>query len=159
MDVYQKTEEQDLRLLQWWQHLIETKELESTYTAEARCLSKFYKLFDSPRVCAFGADAHGIYMAFTLEPLLNVAYCSLWVKENYRTHKAVYKEVKLCYEKALENYPVLVGITRHEHLLAEHVKWGYTVVGQIPHMIDGQTAWIVTLTRDGFDAAMATRKG
>jgi hypothetical protein len=50
----------------------------------------------------------------------------------------------------LVSFPVLIGVTKQANLLPIHRKVGYTVLGPVPHLFDGQEATIMYLTRRAF---------
>lgn len=150
--------EHDLLLLQWWEKLFKSGELQTTYGSGAESLGTFYELFRAPKLALMDADEEGIFFCMSLEPFMSGAAATLWIRDDKRRSIDLLKTLRLCYEKALDHFPVLIGVTRQQRLLEEHVKWGYTVLGEIPALMDKQPTWVVYLTKAGYEAAQGKRK-
>ena len=156
---YKPSPESDVLLLHWWLHLKDIHELESTFGKEADSLSAFYALFrGADRLLMYDVDEDGIAIAFLVSPVMSGAFVTVWVSEKHRQSRAALAGLELCYEGALEQYPVLLGITRQERLLAVHERWGYTVLGKVPGVFDGYDGWIVMLTEQSYYAAKSKRR-
>ena len=61
------------------------------------------------------------------------------------------------YEAIFNAYPVILGVTKQEKLLPIHERWGYTVVGKLPAIFDGEAGWLVVLTKEQYDVAKQQR--
>jgi hypothetical protein len=136
-------------LARWWAELHENKEICSTFSEEALPLPGFYKVFENA-ILTFEADNEGIWFACWCSPSLSGAFFSLWIAKRRRKSKLAYYFTMKMYEKALAIWPVLLGITKQPKLLKEHEKLGYEILGKIPSIWDGDPAWLVVLTEEGF---------
>lgn len=158
MRVYQQTADDDLLLLQWWEALVRCGELEKTLGKESLAIARFYSLFRPPHVFLYEADDQGIWLAFLLSPVMRGAALSLWLAPRKRRARLeALPVIELAYETAFGEVPVILGITRQERLLAAHLRWGYEVVGEVPALFDGETAWVLYLTEPLYRAAKARR--
>jgi len=158
MELYAPSPQADMLIVQWWHRLLQVGDLERTFTKSALAISQFFALIQPPkRSLAYEADDQGIWMGFLLDPTMSAAFVALWLDPRKRMSRTALASVERCYEAALEEFPVLLGVTRQEKLLPEHERWGYEVLGRLPKIYDGDDGWIVTLTREGYDAARTKR--
>lgn len=159
MQVYQQTAAEDLLLLGWWGELEKIGELEQTLGEGSRTLGRFYDLLKPPHVFLYEADDQGVWLAFLLSPVMRGAALSLWVAPRKRRARLeALPALELAYETAFGEVPVILGITRQERLLAAHLRWGYEVVGEVPALFDGQTAWVLYVTEPLYRAAKQRRQ-
>ena len=158
MRVYQPGPEDDLALLKAWDELVTSGELEKTFGRGAMALSSFLKMLAPPEHQTFyEVDDEGIWLLFTLSPAFGAAFVTLWVAKRRRHSHHQLAVVELAYEAAFQGFSLLLGVTKQERLLAQHQRWGYTVVGQVPGLWDGEAAWIVTLTEAAYWLAKQQR--
>jgi hypothetical protein len=99
----------------------------------------------------YTVDGEGVSVAAWFEPVISGTLMGIWVEPKYRRSREVAQLVGKIYDAALSTYRVILGITKQERLLREHVKVGYEIVGGVPYLYDGETAWMVCLTREGFE--------
>ena len=154
IQIYQPCHEHDAVLLRWWAYLNETEEFDRVFTKQLFPLSKFLDNFQPPRITAFNANDDGIWLCVWIVPFADTdsgAFLNYWCRESKRGTIEHYKSAKFIYDMATKIWPVLIGTTKHEDLLKIHRKLGYNIVGKVPHMIDGEDAWILYLTRELFE--------
>ncbi len=80
----------------------------------------------------------------------SAATVSYWCHKDKRGARKQLQITKLLYTAAFDFWDVLLGVTKHEHLLRIHRKLGYNIVGSVPHLMEGEEAWIVYLTKENF---------
>ena len=150
MIIYNRSIEHDLLLAHWWGLLHASGELHTTFTKSIDSLSSFYTLFRPPASLVFYTDADGIWLAAWFEPVLSGAFMGLWLRADKRRSRSAYRSILTLYREALTVWPVLIGVTRHERLLDQHRRLGYTLLGKIPLLFDDEGAYILTLTKQTF---------
>lgn len=153
---YEPSPEADALLAQWWSRLAQVGELAQTLGPGAVALSEFFAQMRRPDTkLIYATDEAGVLrLAFKLNTILASAFVVLWLDPEWRAQRAVLRTVGVLYRAALREFPTLLGVTAQEALLAEHVKWGYTVVGRIPCLYGPDAdGWLVALTEEGFLAS------
>ena len=151
--LYQPCHEYDIALMQWWIHLNESGDFDEVFASSQRALSKFFKIFESPCLTALAFEGTKIWMATWFTPFgdnASSAFVGYWCDKDKRGSHKQLKITKLLYTAAFDFWNVLLGVTKHEHLLKIHRKLGYTIVGDIPHFMENKDAWIVYLTKENF---------
>ena len=150
--------EHDMLLTSWWARMDADGELETTLAESCRILSGFIASFQRPRVLFFDADENGICMAIWFEPLMSGAFAGLWVAQHKRHSPSTLKNFRAIFDIALRHFSVIIGVTKKENLISQHERLGYELLGRIPSLFDGEDAWILTLTREGFNEHRRGRK-
>lgn len=156
---YEPTAEMDLAVAGMWSRMKQDGDLDKLFTKDGQSLSDLYSLFKGTnRGLFFEADEqYGIWFGMWFEQIMGVAFLGVWVAKPCRnTHRAL-KAVLTVYEHSLRYFPAILGVTKQEGLLDAHVSLGYTVMGEVPGMWDGQRAWLLMLTRAGFLSANRKR--
>lgn len=158
MRVYQPGPDDDLLMLKAWDELVTSGELEKTFGSGSLSLSSWFKSIAPPGHQTFyEVDDEGIWLLFTLSPAFGAAFVTLWVARRHRHSPSRLAAVELAYEAAFQGFSLLLGVTKQERLLAQHERWGYTVVGRVPGLWDGEDAWIVTLSEGQYWQAKRAR--
>ena len=151
--LYQPCHEYDTALLQWWMHLVKTDTFTEVFAESQKPLSKFLNIFQEPNFVVLAIEDNKIWMAVWFTPFgdsATAATVSYWCHEDKRGSRKQLEITKLLYTAAFDFWDVLLGVTRHEHLLRIHRKLGYNIVGSVPHLMSGEEAWIVYLTKENF---------
>lgn len=152
--LYQPSPEADMALCAWWSRLVEIGELEQTFGRGAACLSAFLAHFQPPSTLLYACDEAGeIALGFRLSPMLDARAVTVWLSPAWRHLPIGVAVLESAYELALEQHPVLLGITRQPRLLAIHRRWGYGVLGRLPAVFDGHDGWVVMLTSEAYERA------
>lgn len=127
--IYQRFPEEDVKLLTWWNRLVETNELDLLFSEELHNLGAFLGWFQNRNnILAYKLNKEDeIILAVWTEPFsLRARYINTWVDKEARKSPNVFKAMQLMYTVAHELWGVLIGLTRKE-LLDTHIKLGYTV--------------------------------
>lgn len=154
--LYQSSTAIDCTLVRWWEHLNQTGDFDLIFTDRLRPLAHFMSNFQPPNIAFFGQDhepPYDIWLAVWFAPFSDTnsgVFMHYWCDKPKRGTPLHLQATHLVYDIATQCWPVIVGITRHEHLLGLHRKLGYNIVGQIPQMLDGQDVWVLYLTRELF---------
>jgi hypothetical protein len=146
----------DAILANWYKHLIDTDEFYTLFTDCHKPLSKFYEIFKPPTILAFTVDEAGeLWAAMWFAPYDGYggksATVSAWTREDYRGTPKARETGGFCYAMSFRVWDVLVSITKHEGLLGNLRKVGYNIVGSIPHLVNGEDAWILYMTKEDFE--------
>ena len=151
--LYQPCHEYDTALLQWWVRLNETGDFDEVFAESQRPLSKFLKNFDPPCLLALAFENNKVWQAVWFTPFgdnASSAFVGYWCDKDKRGLRKQLVITKLLYTMAFKFWKVLLGVTKHEHLLKIHRKLGYNIVGNIPSFMEDKDAWILYLTEENF---------
>ena len=160
MTRYDGSDAHDALVLGWWHTLVTTGDLARTFMASLHPVGAFLAFWRSPdRPLLFRADARGLWFAGWFEPMMAGASAGLWARADYRLTRVGLSAVETFLATGLARWPVLIGVTKQEKLLRAHTRLGYTVLGEVPHLWDGERAWVVVLTSAGFDKRPARHGG
>ena len=154
LKVYQSTAQEDLLIAGWWYKMLEAGDLDNLFTQDSRTLAALFRLVTPPRAFVYAADARGIWFALWGEPLLGAVAIGLWLRPDRRSRVGTLMFLETL-DWALQQAPVIIGVTKQEKLLRAHRRLGYTVVGAVPRFFDGETGWIVAVTRESLAAPLA----
>lgn len=150
MELYDPKDTQMTALVaQMWARINDTPDMEKMF-AHPHTLATFFKAFEPPCVLLFDHDDEGITAATWFEPVFDGAFVSYWVRSDRRKSKVVLESYVRAVYAGLKIFRVLIGLTKQEELLDEHVKFGYTVLCQIPRIFGGKPAWLVQIDEERF---------
>lgn len=149
---YTGTLEEDILLSTWWTQLMLSGDWEKCFLTPRTGLSHFYAHFlrDTP---LFYVERRGkVGVAAWIEPsLVGSTFFSLWIAPEYRGSRFAVKAAKDIFTHLFTTYQVILSITTQESLLDLYRKIGYTVIGQIQGLGNGQSpVWLLSLTAQGF---------
>ena len=148
---------QDLLVGQWFGVLTMTGEIATTFARSLHGLATFLSYFVTTATLYYKIDSGGIWAALWTEPILSGCSIGLWVRKGYRqSHEGLTSVEELC-GHVLNTVPVIIGVTKYERLARSYESFGCQVLGRIPQIFDYQGAWIVYLTREGFEQARQRR--
>lgn len=153
MIVYEQTLECDLLIAALWGRINRSGDLERLLPISARTPSAFFSVLAPPTVTVLECDDQGPWFCAWSKPEMSGGTFGLWIAPERRSSPKTLRLLLDTLERFLTLYPVLFSITKQEGLLKGHERLGYTVHGPIPHLFDGEPAWFVYLTREGFSEA------
>lgn len=156
---YQPRSEQDVLVSGWWKFLLDIDELHKLFPASQHSLSSFLASFARPVELVFQLNDGGeVCRAAWFSPSMQVgAEGGMWIHPDLRASKDSMAFVLRCLEVALDTWGVVFGVTKQPALLAAHTQLGYTVSEELPNAWDGESAWIVILTKRAFEEARHVR--
>ena len=149
---------EDMSLLAWWLHLGETGDLERCFSRTAACLTVFTRLFDEPTELYFARDDNGWFAASWITPLMDGATYSLWLREDKRQSREALQFIHMALQTALAKYPVVLFVTRAEGVMRQSQAFGFTVLGEVPYLFDGDSAWVGVVTPFAYESTVNTPK-
>lgn len=151
----------DILLARWWDTMATAGDLETVFTAEYALLSQFMAGFQAPNVLIYAEDDEGIYFAMWADPMMSGAFFGFWMRADKRPSEN--GDVQHAFElshKALtmlfDAFPVLFVVTRDPHIVQLALRLGGKTLGVVPHVFDGEAAYVCYLTREDFASYKAT---
>lgn len=146
---YISTPDTDIILADLWAKMRHAGDLQRLFTKDSQSLSAFYKIMAKPTVLLWHvADPGGVWSASWFSPCMNGCFVGTWIAPSHRKKKAGLAAILEAYHQAFQHYDVLLGISKQEKMLDEMARLGYAVLGRVPHLWDGESAWVVMLTRE-----------
>ncbi len=142
--------ETDLLLLSWWHTMATCDDLERGFSVELAPCGAFLA---SMRQCdlVYVADDTGIWFAAWFEPKMCGAFYGLWIRSDKRHNHISQQLVLDSMSYGLERYRVLVLATLHQRVVDQGVRFGFTFMGTIPHLFDGEPTHVAWLDEEHFE--------
>jgi hypothetical protein len=164
LKVYTPSPEEDILLGRWWDHMAGCGDLETVFTAEYTLLSRFMAGFQPPSVLLYAADDDGIYFAMWADPAMSGAFFGFWMRADKRPSETgdvteAYALSHSALDTLLANFPILFIVTRDPHIVQLALRLGGKVLGMVPHIFDGESAYVCYLTTEDFAAYKANSNG
>jgi len=152
---YDSTNPQDeILLLQWWSHLVETNELRTVFDERYERVSEFLLAFRHD-VLLIETDERGIWGAFWFDksPLAG-AFFSLWLRRDHRQSKASLEAISLALGVGFHDlkFRAILVVTSEPVIAKLHQKYGFHRLGVVPGLYFGNDAIVSYMTDDQFDA-------
>lgn len=155
MERYARRDYEAYLLAQWWAEITVDGSRDLLFMPP-NALGSTMAYFESPDVTLiYEVDERGLWFAMWFAPIFTGLSASMWCRRDRRGRREHLAAAEWGYDTALTVVPTLVGVTTQQRLLKAHERLGYTVVGVIPNLVNGQDAWIVALTREGWQARKA----
>ena len=148
---YASTPEEDLMIYLWWVEMRSSGELGEVFASNCQSLGNFYPLFKPPNWLFYKCDAKGPQLMLWTSAMMSAVSVGIWLAPRSRVDPEVYRAVQLIYHALFQVYPVNVGITKRKKLLTTFESLGYNIVGKIDGLLDGETTWIVHLSKESFE--------
>lgn len=142
----------ELLILYWYLELRKDPvEFENLFCEPLRSLTSILIWAKNNVSIMFDADDDGIRFAAWCAPFLTGAEFGAWARKSQRGTKAHLAFMNEAYDKALSQYPVLIGLTKQERLHRLHLRMGYEFVGKVPTLFDGAPVLEYFMTRETRD--------
>lgn len=160
MKTYNFGTDGDLPILKWWAELGATGDMEQLMGRSAYSLSGFLHALAPPTMVLYEEDEQGWWIVVTISPFMSGALWGLWIRQDKRASGARegLRIIRDSLEIALESFPVVVNIARSDEVVAKTLKLGYTYLGVIPQLFDGEDCRVMFLTRESFEKTKARWK-
>jgi hypothetical protein len=150
---YEPTPFHDLLLLQWHSYLTATGDIAKVLPIEDLCLSGFYYDMRTSRLVFKYAKESGIWYAAIIRHAMGGGQFDMWVHPNRRRGKDWLQAMEEAIAYGFEHYNVLLGLTPQKNLLDAHQRLGYILIGEIPHLWDGdRPVHVMYITKASFEA-------
>lgn len=149
----------DELMFRWYQDLLRSGEIETTFMPRAHALSGWFAVFQAPTELWFASDEQGIWWAGWVEPSYGGVFFGLWIRKDKRLGPVAlpaFHHTMTVLDLATQHYPAVYGITKQPALLDPHRHLGYTVMEPaIAGLWGNDPAWLVVLTRAQFTKGRA----
>jgi hypothetical protein len=144
----------ELLVLYWFLNLrSDPVEFENLFCEPLRNLTTILSWTKNSVSLMIDVDDDGIRFAAWCSPYLSGAEFGCWLRKDSRRTKAALRFISEALDRALSQYPTLMGLTRQPDLHLVHIGLGYDYLGEIPEMFDGKPARVYILTRQGREEA------
>lgn len=154
MNCYRGTASEDILIAGMWHRMDADGDLATIFPTATQTMSELFRLVSPPKALLYEYDAQGIWIALWLEPLLGGCAAGFWIRSDQRRTRRAGWTFLLMLDTVTRQVPVIVGITKQRSLVRLHEKFGYTVVGEIPSLFDGDPAIVLQITRPAVLTAM-----
>lgn len=151
--VYQPGQNGDTELLHWYTQLVTSGDLAKLLGPSVHPTAAFLRHFTEPNALVFyEGDARGWWGVSWAFPFIGGGTWGLWLREDKRHHgsRHVLGFVLETLHFALQMYPVLVNTTTQAAVVAKTKRLGYTYLGCVPYLFEGQDCHVLHITRDAF---------
>lgn len=159
MKLYEPGQCYDAELLAWYTRLVADGDLEKLVGPSLWPLGAFLEHFRSCPMLYYDADSDGWWFASWAFPFMGGGTWGVWFREDRRgkvvSGRQGMRHIRASLEAAFAQYPVLVNVTKQPVVVPKTEKLGYTYLGSIPHLFEGETAHVLALSRENFEAADA----
>lgn len=145
-------------LIDWYHKLVTSGDMNTTMMSDMRYLSNFLLYFRPKVTLAYASDNNGIWFASWVEPFMAGAFFGLWIRQDKRHIPSAYRLLSEAYDEAFKVFTVLIGISCQEHLRDIHRKMGYSHLGTVPAIWDGNPADVYFMTREMWEAKNGRRR-
>lgn len=151
MEIYTPGTEGDGPLLVWYSKLVESGDLQKIAGQSVWSLSGFMGQFTRPDASVFfAADERGWWAVAWGCPFVGGANWGFWLREDKRGGTEGPDFLFEFQTVAFEYFPVLIAVTKQESVVGKLTQLGYTVLGPVPYLFEGEPCYISYLTRDDF---------
>jgi len=150
-EIYTGRADEDVLIARWWGRMAVDGDLDQLFTADSRTLRCLFGIVGPPHAFVYQADAEGIWFAMWTEQVLTGAFTGMWLRrDRRRTRRGLYAFLDAL-SWFLTFHPVLLGVTKQQKIIKEHLALGYTRMGDpLPDFFDGEPGYAVMLTRAAF---------
>jgi hypothetical protein len=139
----------DWLLIDLWGKMAASGDMQKTMLSGSQSLLEFCKaLATSETYLAYDQD--GPYLAAWCEPVLCGISLGFWLRPDKRSSRFVLTLAHQLLYTLFERYPTVVVITKDPDVQKFHAHFGFTYACGIPHIYDGETAYISFLTRETY---------
>lgn len=146
---YLPTSYHDYLLIDLWGKMERDKSLYGAMFIEVQSLLAFCHLLAKPST-RIALDREGPYFCAWTERALSGISLGLWIREDHRKSRQCLIHGHHILEELFQQYPVVVVITRDEMTKRFHEHFGFIFDKGIPHLYEGDTAYISYLTKEDY---------
>ncbi len=151
MIIYQPSEEGDIMLANAYRNIVQAGDHIRLLGHECHRLGTFMLLLQPPNFALLEVnETIGVWFLAWVCPTFQGAFYSQWCHESMRHSRKMVAASLRAWTLCLEQWPILLGITRQPKLLKEHFKMGYEQLCIIPKFWDDEDTYLLMLTRKNF---------
>jgi len=157
VNVYQPGQQADVALLAWYAHLSATGDLPKLLGPSVWSMAAFMRHFTDPQaILMYEEDAQGWAAVTWVFPLMGGGTWGLWVRPDVRASgsRRVMSFIIESLAVAMSQYPVLVNTTKQADVVAKTGRLGYSYLGKIPLLFEGEDCHVLYMTREMFQPVL-----
>lgn len=152
MFVYEPSEEHDRWLRQWFAIMQHDDELERTFGQGVKTVDDLLHVMQEPATVYLETDETGPWFVSWIVPAgMDAAYFNLWVAKEHR-HQYAIERIYQVLKCVFIIFRVALVVTRQDQLANNAVRFGFTHLGVIPEIFDGQAAHVLYFSKSAFQA-------
>src|SRR6266700_3154103 len=146
----------DWLLVDLWGKMQRNGDLEKTMLKGSQSLLEFMKVLARPETY-FAYDESGPYFVAWCEPVMCGVALGFWIREDKRSSRVCLQLAHMLLTQIFQKYPTIVVITKDPEIQQFHSHFGFHFSGAIPHIYDGEAAYLSYLTREQYQARYPAR--
>ena len=147
---YLPTSAHDWALIDLWGKMQRDGSLEGSILTNSQSLMAFCHLLAEPGETRFALDQSGPYFCAWNEPVMSGVSLGLWIREDKRKSRQCLIFGHQVLTELFKRYPTVLVITRNEQTRRFHEHFGFQFACEIPHLYDGDIAYISYLTKENY---------
>ena len=152
MKTYEPGQNLDIELVQWWERLARDGDLAKLVGSSLWPLASFLAHFASCPMLLYDTDAEGWTIVAWAFPFMGGGTFGCWIRPDQRSggKRAHLRFVVNALRRAFDLYPVLVNTTKQDAVVPKTEALGYTYLGRVPYLFDGEPAHVLYMTKEQF---------
>lgn len=151
MILYEPGMDGDILIANAFRNIVQADDHLRLLSRDCQRLGTFMLMLQPPNLALMEVNEEiGVWFLAWVTPTFQGAFYSQWVHESMRHKRAMVASSLHAWNLCLEQWPILLGLTRQPKLLKEHFKMGYKELCVIPIFWDGEDAHLLMLTRENF---------
>ena len=151
MRMYVPGENGDVGLLHWYANLVSADDLHKLLGPSLWPMAAFMEHFRHADALWVLEDAQGWKAVAWTYPMISGGTWGLWVRPNGRQSRETLEFIMTTLDLATQTYPVLVNTTKQPDVVAKTERLGYTYLGKVPYLFEGEDCFILYMTRAMFE--------
>lgn len=155
VDLYKPGQDGDVELLHWYGQLVNCGDLQKLVGPSLYPLAPFMRHFIDPSVDLFYlSDENGWWIVGWTFPLMGGGTWGLWVRPESRRPGRARTAMTFIMDSldlATQRFPVVVNTTKQPPVVAKTQRLGYTYLGVVPLLFEGEDCHVLHLTRAAFE--------
>jgi len=151
--IYAPGTDGDVPLLKWYIEICRDNSIDAAFAPSMHPLGSFMRNMLVPETgLIYAEDEQGWWGVSWFVPVMGALGWGLWIREDYRG-SGRYEKVTFVMETlnvAFQATPIILAPTRQPKVATLSLRFGFTNMGQIPYLFEGQSCYILYQTREGF---------
>ncbi len=145
---YDGSDQHDALVAQWFLEIKNSGDLANLFCPTYQHLGRIYAFFQRECAMVFQVREGRIVRLAWFEPQMSGAFFGCWVTPALRSRVETIHWIEAVSLLGFEQYKVLIATTKQDKLLDVLQRFGYTLVGAIPYIWQGEAAWVLSLVKE-----------
>lgn len=161
MKTYEAGQNFDADLVRWWGQLVADGDLQKLVGSSLWSMSSFLPHFASCPVLLYDEDDKGWTIVCWVYPFMGGGTFGCWIRPDQRLigRRKHFKFVLNALRRGFDLFPVLVNTTKQDAIVPKTEALGYTYLGVVPYLFDGEPAHVLYMTKEQFSEHVGKRWG